>query len=76
MKNKKLVFTFIELIVLILFIGVYLVWCFINSKIDSIIVTAWITNLMLLISVYNRANVKQKQVISENYNAELAEKGK
>ena len=76
MKNKKLVFTFIGLIVLILFIGVYLVWCFINSKIDSIIVTAWITNLMLLISVYNRANVKQKEVISQNYNAELAEKGK
>lgn len=76
MKNKKLIFTFIGLIVLLFFGASYTVWCFKNKQFDPIIATAWMTNVMVLISVYNGANVKQKQIISENYNAELAEKGK
>lgn len=76
MKNKKLIFTFIGLIVLILFMTMYLIWGFINNTLDAIIVTAWITNLMLLISVYNKANVEQKKVISQHYNTALDDKGK
>lgn len=58
-------------IVLILFIIAYLIWCFINQKIDPLIVTAWLTNFMLLISVYNKMNVAQKKIISENFIPEL-----
>ncbi len=54
----------------------YLIWGFINNTLDAIIVTAWITNLMLLISVYNKANVEQKKVISQHYNTALDDKGK
>lgn len=71
MKNKKLTFTIIGIIVLLLFMVAYLFWCFENKQVDSVIITAWLTNLMLLISVYNGINVAQKRVISENYKKEL-----
>lgn len=72
MKNKKLTFTWCAFAVLCLIaLGFMLLKIF-----DSVIWCAWFASFDGWLGIYCFANVKQKEVISKNYNQELDDRRK
>lgn len=72
MKNKKLFFTLYGSIVLTLLAGAFIL----KDITDPFIWSAWFTSFGAIIAIYNHENVKQKKIISENYQPQLDEKNK
>lgn len=71
MKNKKLKFTIAGGIILVLLIIFYIIFAFLNHKIDSAIIIAWLGSFNIWFGIYCHANVRVKKIISENYKPEL-----
>lgn len=75
MKNKKLIFLFIGVTAMLLLAAAFMIYSFSNPENNQIVGAVfwpgWITGFCGMIGYYFKTNVRQKEIISQNYNAAL-----